>query len=278
MRSIKRGIQRFLTQIGLYQRLKASGWYDLYWRVADRRITDRRNRELEFYRSLPIGFRTGDLIFDVGANHGQKTDIFLRLGANVVAVEPDAVNQEVLRQKFLSYRLTKKPVMIVGKAVSDRDAVETMWIDEPGSAKNTLSQKWVETLRADRDRFGTTLDFGEKKQIETITLEGLMTTYGLPFFVKIDVEGHEPCVLRGLQRSVPYLSFEVNLPEFKPEGMQCIESLALLDGKGKFNYAVDCQRGLALDRWFDSTEFLKIMDGCADESIEVFWKTSSPEK
>lgn len=278
MRSLKSGVQRLLTQISLYQRLKASGLYDVYWRLADRRIIDQRCRELEFYRYLLGGFREGDLIFDVGANHGQKTDIFLRLGARVVAVEPDVVNQEVLRQKFLSYRFTKKPVTIVGKAVSDKAAVQTMWIDAPGSAKNTLSEKWVVALRTDPSRFGTSLDFAARKEIETITFDDLFTTHGVPFFIKIDVEGYEPNVLRGLRRPVPYLSFEVNLPEFKPEGFQCIESLAELDSSGKFNYAVDCQRGLALDRWFNSTEFSNILDGCADESIEVFWKTSSPEK
>jgi len=274
--AVKPYFQKLFRSVGLYQRIKASLLYDLYWGIADRRIINERREEIEFYRNALKGFRKGDLIFDVGANHGQKTDVFLRLGAKVVAVDPDETNQEALKQKFLKYRLIKKPVVVIGKAVSDRDAVETMWIDEPGSAKNTLSQKWVETLRADGSRFGKTLDFGQKKPIQTITLEGLMKTYGLPFFVKIDVEGYEPCVLRGLQRSVPYLSFEVNLPEFKPEGFQCIESLAVLDNSGKFNYTVDCRRGLALDRWLGVKEFEPVFERCFEKSIEVFWRTGEP--
>src|SRR2546427_1333047 len=129
------------------------------WRMVDRRIIDDRRSEVEFYRDLLKGFRKGDLIFDVGANHGYKTDIFLRLGARAVALEPDQVSQEVLKQKFLRHRLTTKPVIVVDKAVSDRNTVETMWIAAPGSAKNTLSHKWVETLGADERRFGHRLHF-----------------------------------------------------------------------------------------------------------------------
>ena len=273
MQIMKSRVQRFLKRLGVYPRLQASNLYDIYWRLVDKRIIDRRSREVEFYRELLSGLREGDLIFDVGANHGQKTDIFLRLGARVVAAEPDIVNQEVLRQKFFSYRLAKKPVTIVGKAVSDRSAVETMWIDAPGSAKNTLSKKWVETLRADQSRFGTSLDFATRREVETITFDELFDKHGVPFFVKIDVEGYEPNVLRGLRRPVPYLSFEVNLPDFLPEGLQCVGLLSRIVGEGKFNYAADCQRGLVLEQWLGEREFLKALRSCSEPSIEVFWKT-----
>ncbi len=64
--------------------------------------------------------------------------------------------------------------------------------------------------------------------------------------MKIDVEGLEPSVIRGLRRPVPYLSFEVNLPEFRPEGLECVELLRTLTPTGAFNYAVKCDTGLEL--------------------------------
>jgi hypothetical protein len=138
---------------------------------------------------------------------------------------------------------------------------------------NTLNPKWVQTLRNDPKRFGQRLDFGGEKQVETITLEKLMATHGVPFFIKIDVEGHEPSVLRGLNRPVPYLSFEINLPEFKPEGLQCINILHEIAADGKFNYALECQRGLMFEQWMAQREFRCVFEQCEAASIEVFWKT-----
>ena len=273
MLAVKPYLETLLRRVGLYQRVKASRIYDFYWRLTDKRIIDDRCREIDFYSKLLEGFQKGDLIFDVGANHGFKTDIFLRLGARVVAVEPDGANQEILKQKFMRLRLARKPVIIVGKAISDRNTVETMWIDAPGSAKNTLSQKWVDTLRDDERRFGHRLDFAQQTEVETITLEQLISTHGPPFFVKIDVEGYEANVLRGLSVSVPYLSFEVNLPEFKREGLECIELLNRIASAGKFNYVVDCKNGLVLQRWLEARDFLQVQNTCAEKSIEVFWKT-----
>jgi FkbM family methyltransferase len=271
---LKKFTQSFLGQVGLYQRLKSSFVYDFYWAFANQQVLKDRTTEVEFYKRTLKGFRKGNLIFDIGANQGYKTDIFLRLGASVVAVDPDEESQESLRQRFLKYRLTPKRVDIEGKAVSDAISIKTMWIDAPGSAKNTLNPKWVETLRTDPKRFGQRLEFAGVKQVETVTLEKLMATHGIPFFIKIDVEGHEPSVLRGLNRPVPYLSVEVNLPEFKLEGLQCIKILHEIAADGQFNYAVDCERGLMLESWMRPREFAQVIERCEAPSIEVFWRTS----
>jgi FkbM family methyltransferase len=275
MGNVKRYLQTTLKQLSLYHRLKASPIYDLYWRIADRRVIEDARREIDFYRDLLIGFRSGDLILDVGANHGRKTGVFLKLGAQVVAVEPDEVNQEILRESFLNFRWARTPVVIVGKAVSDKSAVETMWIDEPGSAKNTLSSKWVEALRSDDKRFGRSLVFARRHEVKTVTLDQLFAAYGDPFFVKIDVEGYELNVLRGMRRPVPYLSFEVNLPEFRSDGLQCIELLDRLATNGEFNYVIDGEYALVLQRWLCAREFSRLFEQFPDQCIEVIWKTPS---
>lgn len=272
-KSLKKFAQGFLKRMGLYRRLKASWAYDFYWSFADRKWLDERDEEIAFYRKTLAGFQNGDLIFDVGANQGYKTDIFLRLGAKVVAVDPDETNQEALRQTFLKFRFKPKPVSIERKAVSDSIAVMTLWVDAPGSAKNTLNPKWVDTLRNDEKRFGQHLDFTGEKKVQTTTLERLMEVHGVPFFIKIDVEGYEPSVLRGLKRPVPYLCFEVNLPEFKEEGLQCINILNDVSARGEFNYVVDCRRGLMLEQWLPQPAFLRVFEQCRESSVEVFWRT-----
>jgi len=281
MRYLKRQAQTMLRRAGLYHRLKTSTIHDLYRRVADKSWIQARDRHLDFYRRLLPELREGDLIFDVGANEGSKTDLFLRMGARVVAIEPDETNQRILEERFVKYRLARRPVVIVGKAVSDKKASESMWVDGPGSAVNTLSQKWATTLKGNKARHTYEhcgLDFVQHRTVETTTLEELIGLYGRPIFIKIDVEGYELNVIRGLRLPVPYLSFEVNLPEFRPEGLQCVGLLGDLAVNSKFNYAVDCEQGLALERWRNTNEFLQVLEQCAESTIEIFWRGSARQE
>lgn len=272
MSSLKSIAQNGLKRLHLYDRAKASLLYDVYWRIADRKVIDVRSREIAFYQDTLRGFRPGDLIFDIGANEGFKTEIFLRLGAHVVAVEPDEAGQRALTGKFCKLRLAKRPVRIEGKAVSDKKGFCTFWVHQAGSAKNTLNDKWVKTLTCDDRRFGERIEFNHKRTVETVTLEDLIEDHGSPFFIKIDVEGSEQNVIGGLKQPVPYLSFEVNLPEFRAEGMKCIELLEDLSSRGSFNYIAESQPRLLLGDWVKAAEARNILSNCSASSVDIFWR------
>ena len=260
-----------------YQRMSASSIGGLYRRLKGPQWSEDRAREVEFYRSLLCGFKQGDTIFDVGANTGEKAATFIQLGARVVAVEPDELNLKRLRTRFMRFQRTHVPISIVGVAVSDREGTETMLVDGPGSALNTLSTKWANTLKADKSRIVNdidALDFKYKKVVTTTTLDKLIEENGAPFFVKIDVEGYELGVLQGLHRAVPYISFEVNLPEFREEGLQCIELLNRLHERGEFNYSSDCRLGFTDAAWLPARAFLQVLAQCDESSIEVFWRSN----
>jgi FkbM family methyltransferase len=253
-------------------RLRASRLYDLYWN--GRRNVANRTRELAFYRNLLQGLRPGDLIFDVGANTGWKSDIFLRLGARIIAVEPDRTNQATLRETFLRLRLRPKPMTIIGKAVSDANGKKTFLMDGNGSALNTLSEKWARVLKSDKERFArlnSKLDFARQETVETVTLESLIAEYGKPFFVKIDVEGHELSVLRGLQTAVRYLSFEVNLLDFREEGLECVKLLNAL-GSGEFNMS---DGSVTMGEWVNAEGIDRALRECQGNATEIFWRRSS---
>ena len=95
----------------------------------------------------------------------------------------------------------------------------------------------------------------------------------MPHFIKIDVEGLEPDVLRGLRQAVPYVSFEVNLPEFYGEGLACVELLAQTVPGGRFNCAEAVGDGLMLDEWLDAPAFLQWFAACDSKSVEIFCST-----
>ena len=71
------------------------------------------------------------------------------------------------------------------------------------------------------------------------TLDHLIRDFGVPFYIKVDVEGYEPAVIRGLSRPVPLISFECNLPEFADEAEECIARLVHLSPTARFNYAIE---------------------------------------
>src|SRR5580658_2712333 len=152
--------QRFMTTTNttnwystLRHRLESSMIRRTYWAMAKRKTLASSQREEDFYRKLLIGLQRDDLIFDVGANVGTKTDLFLRLGARVVAVEPDDGCQRILRDRFLRYRIKPCSVTLIDKAASDKIGIEKMWIDGPGSAVNTISRKWADHLKEGKDGF-----------------------------------------------------------------------------------------------------------------------------
>ncbi len=269
-------VQREDFMHSLKSRLKSSFIRDAYWAVRNRERLESLRREVHFYESVLAGFQRGDLIFDVGANDGAKTDVFLRLGARIVAVEPDDTCCRSLEERFLGFRIRPRPVTIVAKAVSNRAGTEAMLIDGPGSAVNTMSPKWAESLKKNRANFAyghCGLEFKQSKLVETTTIDELIAKHGIPFFVKIDVEGHELSALRALHVPVSYLSFEVNLPEFRPEGLECVRVLAELAHTGRFNYTSDCAHGLALKDWLPADKFSVAIERCSERSIEIFWKT-----
>jgi FkbM family methyltransferase len=249
----------------------------VYWKFANAKTRLSNEREEMFYRGFLAGFQRGDTIFDIGANEGAKTDVFLRLGARVVAVEPDSACRRILRDRFLRYRLKSRPVTLVGKAVSEGVGTETMWIDGPGSAVNTLNRKWADHLIEAKESFmhgHCGLNFSRSETVETTSVETLMKLYGAPFFIKIDVEGYELRVLRGMQRPVPYLSFEVNLSTFRDDGIECVRTLSQLGPHGEFNYTPDCCSGFVLKDWLGPEPFCALLESWSDETIEVFWRSN----
>ncbi len=266
---IKSLLQRTLKGLGLYVWFKEETFaYDVYRRFKDGRPISWRKRELGFYRELLGPAQDGLLVFDVGANRGQRTDVFLKLGARVVAVEPDETNRRLLARKY-----NWQPVAVVGKAASDSVGDVTLRITHPGSGLNTLSEKWVQTLKDNPGKLGGRVAYAESRTVGTTTLALLVRAHGTPTYIKIDVEGHEASVLRGLEMPVPFVSFEANLPEFRPETDECIGILGRLSPGGRFNISEECYKGLALGEWLDAPALAGVLDGLGERTVEVYWRS-----
>lgn len=270
---MKAALRQALRSLGLYDWLKEdSVVYDLYRYVRDGTPLGWRAKEVAFYRELLAGQGRPLLVFDLGAHRGRTTRAFLKLGARVVAVEPDERSRSILTRRFRAGRPGSR-VTLIGKAASDSERRETLWVAEPGAGINTLSEKWVGILRRNPGKLGIACDFPKRQPVSTTTLDALIGAHGTPHYVKIDVEGHEAAVLRGLTRPVPIVSFEANLPEFRPEAMDCVWLLDRLAPGGTFNVTIgDSHLGFAAADWQPAEKIRVLLRALDEAPVEVYWR------
>jgi len=153
-------------------------------------------RGREFY-SRWLG--PGTLAFDVGANIGDRSRMFLELGARVVAVEPQPDCVQALR-KLGDDRLTVEQV-----ALGPSPGLATIRIASE-STISSMSDEWIG--RVQRSGRFAGYEWLETIPVEVTTLDSLVERHGYPDFCKIDVEGYERHVVDGLSRRLPLLSFE----------------------------------------------------------------------
>jgi FkbM family methyltransferase len=187
--------------------------------------------------------KDGDLVFDIGAHVGDRIRSFRRLGARVVAVEPQPAAFHLLR--ILFGRNAK--VMLIQAAISDRNGTVTLRLNSRNPTVSTASDAFVAAAAGASGWEGQRWD--ETLAVRATTLDALIDRHGTPAFVKIDVEGFEDRVLAGLSHVLPALSFEFTT-------IQRGVALAALDrclalGYQRFNAAIGESQAFEFAAWRD---------------------------
>ena len=198
----------------------------------------RRNKHLMAFYSQFIN--KGEICFDVGANLGRKTDIFLSLGASVVAVEPQGRCMKILKRKYAG----NGKVILVPKALGEQEGENDLYVANAHTI-SSMSKKWILSSNSTGRFRGC--QWNDVERVPVITLDMLIEKYGKPVFCKIDVEGYEYFVIKGLTQCIKYISFEFT-PEFYDEIFDCIKYLTHL-GNYHFNYSLGESTFLGLDDW-----------------------------
>jgi FkbM family methyltransferase len=197
------------------------------------------------YRSF---VRPGDLVFDVGAHVGDRVASFRRLGARVVAIEPQRAMAGVLR---LLYGLSRS-VAIEETAVGREQGRARMMINVDNPTVSSFSAAFVDAARDARG--WETQRWTKSADVAVTTLDALIEKHGEPSFIKLDVEGFEAEALQGLSRAVPTLSFEFTTIQ-RDVALACIERCCVL-GYIRFNAALGESQSL-LEDWLDAGEIAR---------------------
>jgi len=183
----------------------------------------------------------GDLAFDIGCHVGDRVASFRRLGMRVVAVEP-----QPLLARFLRLRYGLDPNVTVVKAAVGAAPGELMLhlnLDNP--TVSTLSADFIHAAGTDRAWRGQRWE--RRVPVPVTTLDALIRRFGEPRFVKIDVEGVEDQVLRGLSDAPPALSFEFTTIQRSVARAALAECRRL--GLDRFNAALGESQRLLHSTW-----------------------------
>ncbi len=200
--------------------------------------------------------KRGDVVFDIGANTGNRTEIFWALGTHVIAVEPQPSCVRILTSQFGDL----PTVSIVEAGVAAHEGHGELALCDNNSVTATMSDDWQT-----KGRFAGQFTWTKKVSISLVTLDGLIARYGIPAFCKIDVEGFEEEVLKGLTRKVPCLSFEFT-KEFVESAERSLQQLSRL-GRVSCNYSPRESYAFGLETWVSAEALIVLLRESPDPTL-----------
>ena len=195
--------------------------------------------------------KPGDLALDIGAHAGDRISSFRRLGARVIALEPQP---KMLRALRLIHGQDEN-VRILPSAASAALGWLTLHVNSANPTVSTASRAFIADADGKAGWEGQTWD--SEIRVPAVTLDRLIAAHGVPAFVKIDVEGYEDQVLAGLNTAVPALSFEFTTIA-RDVALRSLERLGSL-GRYEFNASFGENQTLTLSPWVNAksmTEFI----------------------
>ncbi|QGM44928.1 FkbM family methyltransferase [Methylocystis heyeri] len=131
------------------------------------------------------------LIYDVGMHTGADCDFYLKKGFNVVGIEANPALVAHCEKRFAS-EIESGRLQIVNRAVSEAQGTIEFYIDDDnllwGTAEPEARQRFQEMGHALR-----------VIEVQATTMKEIFASFGVPYYMKIDIEGYDHLCLLGLE-------------------------------------------------------------------------------
>lgn len=147
-----------------------------------------------------------ELVFDLGFHNGDDTDFYLAKGCKVVAVEANPVLAEAGRKRFAT-QISAGRLTLIDKAISDAPGKTKFYIHPNNS---DWSSCFFEIVTSDGSA-------PMEVEVETLTITDLFNAYGVPHYMKVDLEGFDVLAARQIFESPikpRYVSFETSRRDY----------------------------------------------------------------
>jgi FkbM family methyltransferase len=190
--------------------------------------------------------KRGDLAFDIGSHVGDRIGSFRRVGARVVALEPQPLCARAIRAIYAG----DDGVTLVEAACGANPGTLTLRINSANPTVSTASTDFIAAAGGAGGWEGQVWDTAI--EVPCTTLDELIAGHGAPVFAKIDVEGFEDTVLAGLSRPLPVLSFEFTTIQ-RDVAQRCLDRLASIGAYG-FDVALGESQALTFNRWISKAD------------------------
>lgn len=208
----------------------------------------RLKRKLFYSQFLP----KNGTYFDIGANFGNRIEPIKNEGYKIIAIEPQQECVDYLTLRF------SNTINIVPKGLGEKEEVKLMHISS-NPVLSSFSEEWIDDTKKS-GRFSK-YDWNEVRKIEITTFDNLIKLYGKPDFAKIDVEGFEYEVLKGLNEPINFISLEYAAPEGIDMIKKCLLKLHdIAVNRIECNYSVGESMEWACKDWLNFEETMTLLD------------------
>jgi FkbM family methyltransferase len=147
-----------------------------------------------------------DLIFDIGCNNGDDTDFYLRKGFRVLALDADRKMCDQVSKRFERELSTGQLSVIHGLITSEQSEFAPFYLCNELPDRSTADCYFARTNMA--AGFPTT-----EIRVPVVRMTDVFREYGIPYYVKIDIEGMDIVPLEAISsltsEKPKYVSVEV---------------------------------------------------------------------